>query len=130
MKIIKFRAWHTKANEMFSAEEMGKDEMTLAVDGRGFVNVSGNSTGLSQYIVEMIPMQFTGLKDKNGKECFESDLIKDIDDVIFKIEYREDYLQVVAIKTVYPDWQPTMLKDLKPFEVIGNIYENHNLLKD
>jgi len=41
MREIKFRAWHTLQNVMFSAEELGTDQMTLSVDGRGFVNVSG-----------------------------------------------------------------------------------------
>ena len=76
-RIIKFRAWHTELKRMFSAEELGKDEMTLAVDGRGFVNVSGASTKLSQYISEMIPMQLTGLKDAGGDDFYEGDIFED-----------------------------------------------------
>lgn len=44
---IKFRAWHSKHKKMFSPEEMGRDQLTIMLDGTGFINVHGGDTKLS-----------------------------------------------------------------------------------
>ncbi len=60
---IKFRAWHFKANKMFSAEEIAEDQLTLLPTGK-FINVSGSKTTLSVVfdLDVMLPLQFTGLR--------------------------------------------------------------------
>lgn len=120
MRKIKFRAWDKEQKIMFSAEEMGEDELTLAVDGRGFVNVS-NMPGIpSGYAGDkMIPLQYTGYIDKNGKEIYEGDIIR--------YSYRSN-LTVIEWREKEAQWSMGGYHS-ESVEVIGNIYENPELLK-
>lgn len=82
----------------------------------------------SQYkIIEVMPHtlgQYIGLKDKNDKEIFEGDIVKDILGQIGQIVYKEKYSAFVVDKweVGYALWFD------KGIEVIGNIYDNPELL--
>ena len=75
-RVIKYNAWDTERKKMFYSEELGQDELTLNPDGRGFVNVSGTNTKLSQYMKHLIPLEFTRLKDKNKKDIYDQDIVE------------------------------------------------------
>jgi len=69
-------------------------------------------------------MQYTGLKDKNGKEIYEGDVIKDGAGNIYKVHYSE---KMACFVSAYSDGIICGSVD-NTDEVIGNIYENPELV--
>ena len=124
MREIKFRAWSFGLKKMFSAEEMASDQMALLPDGY-FANIHSKSTKLSRIFTheEMLPLQFTGLKDKNGKEIYEGDILG------FHVgEDNEIQWTVKWSTTPYTAHYDFGIMPRADFcTVIGNIYENPEL---
>jgi len=68
-------------------------------------------------------MQFTGLKDKNGKEIFEGDVLKS------EFKYNEKLIIVKWIGGDKTDFQGfDICQVFEKYEVIGNKFENPKLL--
>jgi uncharacterized phage protein (TIGR01671 family) len=131
IRFPKYRAWHIALNKMFSAEELGADQMTLSVDGRGFVNVHPTLQGSVFYGDKMIPLEYTGLKDKNGKEIYESDILRfnPTDDACLII-WRQICASFCARKTGWTfDHYFGEAFDSSDCEIIGNIYQNPELVE-
>ena len=61
-------------------------------------------------------MQWTGLKDKTGKDIYEGDIIKVVSSKIFVVEFKEGIY--------FPEIMVGGQQSMKFVEVIGNIYEN------
>jgi uncharacterized phage protein (TIGR01671 family) len=81
--------------------------------------------------------QFTGLKDKNGKEIFEGDVVSFEDDPAGVVKWNSNfccytYWESKHINDEYEsmDWNQLLKKDCNHYIVHGNIYENPELLKD
>lgn len=76
--------------------------------------------------------QFTGLYDKNGKEIYEGDVLQiDIDRAYVKWNDKYGYFQLIPIGDYYFDSDVIgeALEYLEE-EIIGNIYDNKELLKE
>lgn len=141
---LKFRAWDTRKKIMYSAEEMGEDQLTLSVDGRGLINVNGVSTKSSTFLTWIIPMQFTGLHDKEGKEIYEGDWVVQIFETDLGGSPEQENLEYDEFEGVVMwencgfvidtkgDGKPEV--DLSKYayhlEVLGNPHKNPDLLKE
>ena len=71
--------------------------------------------------------QYTGLKDKNGKEIYEGDILKHEDEGTMYVRWYKEY---VEFKLMGLNDETTTLTDwyAEDTEVIGNIFENKELL--
>ena len=125
MRKIAFRAWDKEKKKWLHS-----NDFWVKGDGRTFGYKY--ATGRSTIILENVDlMQFTGLKDKNGKEIYEGDIIttthKRAD--TFEIIYENKYARF-AIDNHYGDTYDMAQSEFvgNRFEVIGNIWENEELL--
>lgn len=75
-------------------------------------------------------MQYTGLKDKNGKEIYEGDILK----LVYSLDmgqwtkYGDTIIQVKWSDFQCGFYPFVNFKDIEQTEVIGNIYESPELL--
>jgi len=98
--------------------------------GWGKVHIAQNHKGAGgQEVIPETVGQYTGLTDKNGTKIFEGDIVKrhwfDRDSI-----YRIDYDNGLAAFIGQRDASYTTFDyDAAEFEVIGNIYENPELLR-
>lgn len=119
MKELKFRVWEER--------EKAYDTWSFILDESGnlFRNAYGALIGCDKkyYIVE----QYTGLKDKNGKEIYEGDIVE------YDWDIRNDKSYRVKEKVVFDDMGARVcgynrIRNCSGVEVIGNIHENADLL--
>jgi uncharacterized phage protein (TIGR01671 family) len=122
MREIKFRAWDKEKKRWATEDE---DGLIIFMDGClggvDFACWDGGCTTDQEYMSKYILMQFTGLKDKNGKEIYEGDIVRCPDGWIGTVYWDNDNLQWWA--------KDHKLSELNKPEVIGNIYENPELLE-
>lgn len=135
---IKFRCWDKDHKKMiyFDGENYYLNIPTIDPDGyKGWVGMEIKETGLSSsflYSSQDVLMQYTGLKDKNGKDVFEGDVVKTrFGNGLIKWSDRGGSFvwKVVGGETYIVDGFRDASNN-NEVEVIGNIHESPELLKN
>lgn len=124
----KFRAWDTKNNEMFKDTFAITEDREVVVVEQEFVTCAPDYV----FVDHLVIMQSTGLKDKNGKEIFEKDIL-DYNGRKVIVKWHGSYACFIyefvdELKNRTTEWQPLYLSYYK-FEIIGNSLENPELLE-
>lgn len=124
MREIKFRIWCKQNETMKTVSKIGFDEGKL-----WYVEDEDHETQPPYFEDDddWVLMQYTGLKDKNGKEIFEGDIVtgKGIQGVIKWIPEHCGFLihEEIGYTFINAGNAPET-----NYEIIGNIYENPELL--
>ena len=137
--IPKFRAWYVLAEEMINEILMisfvRKEIIGKFSDGSTSVPLKFEDERNGE---DVILMQSTGLRDKNGKEIFEGDIITNGPDVMcmkrhntlgFYVE-KKGKVEFIADCAILEEFEEDAKEIADSLEIIGNIYENPELLEE
>ena len=121
MRELKFRAWSKSKNKFWNPD-------FIDCDGQCWdTNHVHETLPTDDYIL----MQFTGLRDKNGKDIYDGDILNQYPGFgcewnkrmgVVKYQFASFWFDMGAQAFTLDD------HDCR-FEIIGNIYENHELIK-
>lgn len=134
--ILKFRAWDKNTNDLVDVKK-------IDLEKDGSIGCIVDYNGINLDVSECVLMQSTGLKDKNGVEIFEGDILKIIEvtnegiseyitDVIWEdcsfvfksdgVDYYDSFLGSFS-------GDPNKTYPLFELLVIGNVWDNPELLE-
>jgi uncharacterized phage protein (TIGR01671 family) len=136
---IKFRVWDKRNNRMIKPKKFATVIPVLDFNG----NLGVMDTYKNYHWHGIVPedeyevMLFTGILDKNDIEIYEGDILKDTDNEIYYVDFIRGCFYLRTNYKSFPhlgwaEWLPMCeidrLANPTEFEVIGNIYENPELL--
>ncbi|WP_283718799.1 YopX family protein [Clostridium perfringens] len=137
---IKFKIWDKEQKRFLEINWEGEDtrhtkgKANICYSDRVYVTLSGyvNEDGWP-YEVDADILQYTGLKDKNGKEIYEGDILINTNKSKLNLGI-ENQKYLIVYRALGFDLKPLFKGRALKFnytdlELIGNIYENQELLE-
>ena len=127
MREIIFRAWDVKGKKMYEVSSLWGGGKHWELEPQRYGAKITSRIGDYEWY-PCVLMQFTGLKDRDGKEIYEGDIIESDDDdgkECFDVYFLDGSFVVHTGEEI----EVLFNIDTSLFEVIGNIYENPNLIK-
>ena len=116
---IKFRAYSSHNHKMYPVSNIEWD-----IDGRIWVTADDGKNGIELIDEEAHLMPYTGLHDKNGREIYEGDIVKNEYGKVMDIQYDPR-----SAAFGVGDYYFGTIGSGKILEVIGNIFEDKQLLE-
>lgn len=142
MRDIKFRVWDKETKHMHICGEDVHDTINFEIEtNRAYYYNLQNGCGSLREDSDYVLMQYTGLKDKNGKEIYEGDILLapewfgSLECVcIYQQENIVNPIQgfgLYSYDSYFKKYNTLVESDeWDEFEVIGNIYDNLELLEE
>ena len=126
---IKFRAWDKNKKEMFDVSPVWFEEN----------NWYYMDFAKCMEELDCIIMQYTGLKDKNGKEIYDGDVVRtqirndkryknQFSEMLSKVCFENGIFIIKDLSDKLIQWNE-LYKEIYRLEIIGNIYQNPELLE-
>ncbi len=153
MREHKYKAWDKKYNIMCDVaainfyygnvvlKAINTEQLKLFTEFNKQVHIENMDDRLSVPLQEVELLEFTGLHDKNGTEIYEGDILRLWKSVGSNGELRREYYKPLAVE-YNPNWcqfvvenkefkkQRGIWLEFGAFEVIGNIHDNPELMKE
>ncbi len=131
MREIKFRVWNPETKKIHNMPFL---EVCRSAKSGGWYYSPHTGGDFPRVVLDKYLMQYTGLKDKNGMKIYEGDIVK-------AYHYQREEVEMHCVRYEAPcftlglywkdgshDWYSMEQYDSFELEVIGNIYENPELL--
>lgn len=128
MREIKFRIWDIDKRKFIvnETDRLGYGDTKKCMSERvDFENNSVEINADESYILS----EYTGLKDMKGKEIYEGDIIKFLNS-IFEVIWCNEKTSFMLKNKEYKEFLNFIYENNNGMEIVGNIYENPELLGD
>lgn len=125
MVLLRFRAWLKATKEMHEVDDI----VSIDFEKKQICVKTLFFDQLNHYdFDDVVLMQSTGFRDKNGKEIFEGDIIDSTDGFLTGVvEFREDLGMFVSNLVEYNNFE-RLCNVANSRRIIGNIWEDGELL--